>query len=53
MDLEKDVAVEAPRSGNSRPGGDRVCSASCLTIQPAAQNRVIRVLQSISLCFEL
>lgn len=36
MDLEKDAVVEALRSGNSRPGGDQVCSASCLTILPAA-----------------
>ena len=53
MDLEKDAVVEAPGSGNSRPGGDRVCSASCFTVLPAAQHRAIRVSQSISLCFEL
>lgn len=36
MDLEKDAVVKVPRSGNSRPGGDRVCSTSCLTALPAA-----------------
>lgn len=36
MDLEKDAVVKVPRSGNSRPGGDRVYSTSCLTALPAA-----------------
>lgn len=35
MDLEKDAVVAAARSGNSRPGGDRGGSASCLAILPA------------------
>ena len=47
MDLEKDAVVEAPGSGNSRPGGDRICSASCLTILPAAQHRAISFAEHI------
>lgn len=36
MDLEKDAVVEVPGSGNSRHGGDRVGSASCLAVLSAA-----------------
>lgn len=36
MDLGKDAMVEALGLGRSRTRSDRVCSASCLTIQPAA-----------------